>query len=173
MNDREKFVQRWTQDKVNNPANADYDEVVVAEYVLHKIGSQTMEDVEWNDHEHFLAGAEDSNGDEIVMLTPQNDDHIVVAAPGRQSEKWPSSTADINLNGKKYMLVEEPDYPEMLSTFEDYDNAPEGTIVEATFYFQRTFIKSGNLWYSDGVDHTSENMVEMEPTLVLRWGLRR
>jgi hypothetical protein len=58
--------------------------------------------------------------------------------------------------------------PMTLATAEDFDNAPEGTVVTRGNYIAREK-SNGNLWYGCTV-FTNADMAERGPWTVLRWG---
>ena len=109
----------------------------------------TMDNVQWSDEEHYLAGAEDYDGDEVIMLGEINgniqvcDVDQVSVAPVLEHPK------NLTPNGKRYALVEidsqgEGAHPTTLVTLGDYENAPIGTIVD----INGTVVERGrNGWY--------------------------
>lgn len=59
--------------------------------------------------------------------------------------------------------------PATLNTAEDFEDAPEGTIIEATMYPKDVAIKTEDGWYRTGGMHAIA--VEYMPTCrVIRWG---
>ena len=140
----------------------------------------TMDNVQWSDEEHYLAGAEDYDGDEVIMLR-EIDGNIQVCDVGQLGVTFaPTLEHSKNLtpNGKKYELREVVDAPDetiepngrcVLSTAEDYENAPRFTVVSISGKVaERGFLG----WYFTGFesDHGSEYMARLGEGTVLRWG---
>lgn len=59
--------------------------------------------------------------------------------------------------------------PVTLNTTEDFEDAPEGTIAEATTEPNDVYVKTGKLWYVAG-DITEANPTTMPTCRVIRWG---
>lgn len=70
----------------------------------------------------------------------------------------------------RFVLPESLDLdPATLTTHQDFDKAPEGTIVEATMYPKDVAVKTEDGWYRTGGMHAIA--VEYMPTCrVIRWG---
>lgn len=65
-----------------------------------------------------------------------------------------------------------PLYPVTLNTADDFEDAPEGTIIEATIYPKDVAVKTEDGWYRTGGMHAIA--VEYMPTCrVIRWGDRK
>lgn len=140
----------------------------------------TMEGVKWSDEEHHLSGAEDYDGNEVIMLREIDgaiqacdaDQLGVTFAPVMEHPK------NLTPNGKKYELREvvgapdetiEPNRRRVLSTAADYENAPRFTVVSISGKVaERGFLG----WYFTGFesDHGSEYMARLGEGTVLRWG---
>lgn len=145
-----------------------------AEQILAITKKPTMADVDWDDEKHYLAGATTSNGGSVVMLWHDDidTDHIIT-----NHAEWPRDR--LTPNGKKYELREvvdaldetiEPNRRRVLSTVEDYENAPLGTIVSVSEKVAKRDLLG---WYFTGFesDHGSEYMARLGEGTVLRWGL--
>ena len=65
---------------------------------------------------------------------------------------------------------DKPDHPEVLTTVEDYENAPEGTIISRPGGLP--WVKDGGLWRSPIFRDSSESLALgwNQPFNVLRWG---
>ena len=140
----------------------------------------TMEYVKWSDEEHYLSGAEDYDGNEVIML--REIDGIIqvcdVDQPGVTFAPVMEHPKNLTPNGKRYELREvvgaldetiEPNRRRVLSTVEDYENASHGTIVSVS----GTVAERGLLgWRFTGFegDHGSEYMARLGEGVVLRWG---
>lgn len=140
----------------------------------------TMDNVQWSDEEHYLAGAEDYDGNEVIMLRKIYGSIQVCDADQRGVTFAPVMEHPKNLtpNGKKYELREvidaldetiEPNRQRVLSTAEDYENAPRFTVVSI---FGKVAERGFLGWYFTGFDsdHGSEYMARLGEGTVLRWG---
>lgn len=137
-----------------------------AEYILATTPPPTMADVEWDDEKHHLHGATAPDGEEVVMMWPE-DDYIRTA-----QESW--SRDCLTPNGKRYELrevgaPEEPEHPETLVTEQDYENAPEGTIVNID---GTVAIRGVYGWICTGEDaiYRTRGMFDQGEGEVIRWG---
>lgn len=137
-----------------------------AEYILEHTAPKTMADVHWDDEEHHLAGATTPSGIEVVMLWLNTGINHIATDHGLYAR------AMLTPNGKRYELREitEPDHPEVLETVEDYENAPEGTIIARPGCLPWT--KDDGLWRSPIRRESSEDLALCwtPPFNVLRWG---
>lgn len=127
-NDRERLAREWAVAITSVPNIHSAITQAAAEHILATTTEPTMADVEWDDEKYRGAGATDTNGKTWVMS--QNDgDYISCIGLGMNTCGAPAE--ELTPNGKRYKLVEvtEPEHPAMLTTVEDYENAPEGTIV--------------------------------------------
>ena len=138
-NERERLAREWAEIKLAMPTgHLDADVIAAAEHILATTTDPlTMADVEWDHEKHYLAGAHlDASNRDAVMLGTWDDMIVVVDVP-RESDKSNmsllvrSTKNGVTPNGKRYRLVEdvEPEHPETLTTVEDYENAPTGTVV--------------------------------------------
>ncbi|WP_297451730.1 hypothetical protein [uncultured Corynebacterium sp.] len=59
--------------------------------------------------------------------------------------------------------------PATLSTAEDFEDAPEGTIAEATTEPRDVYVNDGGRWWVAG-DNVEANPTTMPPCRVIRWG---
>ena len=124
---KRKQVQRHLEDAGYFPRE---DTMAAIEHILATTTPPTMADVEWDDEKHYLAGATTSEGGSVVMLWHDDidTDHIIT-----DKEEWRRD--QLTPNGKRYELREvtdkpdEPNHPATLTALEDYEDAPEGTIV--------------------------------------------
>lgn len=119
-------------------------EVAAAKVVVEHTAPLTMAYVNWDDEKHHLAGATTDTGKDVVMMwyDPKHTDHII-----SDRDEW--RREQLTPNGKKYELREvtdEDEHPKVLSTEEDYANAPEGTIVVDLTYPDRVSVKLTNGW---------------------------
>ena len=125
MSDRENLARQWAEE-IKSVPHVYHDEKhhAAADHILDTTTPLTMADVEWDYDTHYLAGAIFAGGEEVVMVRPHND--RIVTDKGNLLPEM------LTPNGKKYELREipEPDHPETLVTEEDYQDAPEGTVVQ-------------------------------------------
>lgn len=103
------------------------------------------------------------NGQRVLIVEHEwgEDGLIAVVGPthagSRETEKIVVSRDQVTLD------------PVTLTTAEDFDKAPEGTIVEAAIYPKDVAVKTEDGWYRTGGMHAIA--VEYMPTCrVIRWG---
>lgn len=133
-----------------------------------------MADVEWDDEKHRLAGA-DWNGAPVVMLDTA-EDATIYALEVSGKAMWEILRSLLTPNGKRYELREAGTvkeslivHPETLTTLEDYEGAPEGTIVASNGNWEVPHMKQNGLWWRSGIACDNEFMARnCHP--VLRWG---
>lgn len=65
-----------------------------------------------------------------------------------------------------------PLYPVTLNTAQDFKEAPEGTIVEATEYPKDVAVKTENCWYKAG-NKRAIAAAYMPTCRVIRWGMQQ
>ena len=150
------------------------------EHIMATTTEPTMADVEWDDEKHYLAGAtSEIDNSECVMLAPRNG-MILNAKPGNDRVSLTSSGA-LTPNGKRYELREvgatvssgenvgpdQPQHPATLSTEEDYENAPEGTVVASPDGFAWTKDRVDSWEHPDAWSDDRDMAVSRK---VLRWG---
>ena len=59
--------------------------------------------------------------------------------------------------------------PALLDTYADFNDAPEGTIIEMMAEPKDVYVKEGSIWYRTGDDYAvSAN--ELTKARVVRWG---
>ena len=169
----EKMARRWAESR--NPNSLSEDARAARAYILDHTAPQSMADVEWDAEKHVLAGA---------RLHTDNDEQVDVVMLGKDVSMIDYATLDgkpgyehcsyFTPNGKRYELLEVtdkpecPEHPETLTTLEDYENAPEGTVVAA-----------GRVWvkYETGDWRTTkmswwrmDHHMKGAERRVLRWG---
>lgn len=179
---QEQLAREWA-DYAKNCEVSSPEEQAAAEFILANTKPPTMEDVEWDVAEHYLAGATIAVSQaECVMLSkrengmiataPVDGDHVIFATPGQ-----------LTPNGKRYELREvtvssnesvgpdQQDHPKVLRTVEDYENALNGTVV-AIPGFHTVWVKDRGKW-SNGTDNTwlSDSMGDEDRQVLRRgWG---
>lgn len=133
-NEQEKLAREWAERiKSVPPGYHDQMHHAAADHILATTAPPTMADVEWDDEKHRGLGAVDEAGQEWVML---QDDGGYINCIGLDLNPVGAERGELTPNGKRYELREitEPEHPETLTTVEDYENAPEGTIVKLSEY---------------------------------------
>lgn len=177
MNDAQ-IAREWASKALDNDL---LDEVplegyrAAARYILATTTPPTMADIAWDDDVHAGLCAESADDGVVLMLGPDwvNDhaDHILCRLRPGGIDSLPMSSLT-PLPGPKIDLTPRrepesaPDHPAVLTTREDYENAPEGTIVAAAAGEAWTKGKS-EIWEPYGT--LSEYMPGV-PRQVLRWG---
>lgn len=173
----EKLAREWARtirDVVDqNPTKFNEKARAAADYILANVPETTMDGVVWDYKEHSLAGATRDTDDftlEVVMLTAHGK-YIDYATEdgefgfGRRHEFTP--------NGKRYELHEAtaPTHPEYLVDEDDFEDAPEGTIVASDGYLSTPLVKRYGKWCRDRIEFTAEDLDAVSEQLrVLRWG---
>lgn len=169
-------LRRWAESVLAMPAgHHDEDVIAAAEHILATTTPPAMDEVEWDNEKHRGLGAVDEAGQGWVML---QDDGGYINCIGLDLNPVGAERGDLTPNGKRYELVEvtdkpdqadEPEYPETLTTVEDYENAPEGTIVASNGQWEVPHMKQNGLWWRSGIASDNEFMARnCHP--VLRWG---
>lgn len=121
----------------------------------------TMDEIGWNQDKHFLWEA-DYGRTHVAMLGYSYDDYTILTNQGHISPRHLTPT------GRKYKLVIDDGHPEYLETVQDYEDAPDGTVV-AMHPGGFPLIKHDSIWKSFTWAGRSERM-SREPRRVLRWG---
>lgn len=165
-NDIERLARRWAERITAQPDwKWDPGLTAAAEHILATTTPPTMADVEWGP-EHYLAGATTPEGLEVVMMWHDEHTENIITDEGNIPRYR------LMPNGKTYRLAEvtdEPEHPEVLSTVEDYENAPAGTIVANNG--DSPYTKRGLGDWADRFDdkRSNEGMSDTSRK-VLRWG---
>lgn len=149
-NNTARLAREWAQFELDNAGEfSDKGRIAAAEHILATTTEPTMADVDWDTKKHRMAGADWDGHSPVIMIEEDyfgtivaiTDDGAAVNAPFKK---------DLTPNGKRYELREigEPEHPEVLTTREDYANAPEGTIVARGDY--SPYVKRGpNAWTTE------------------------
>ena len=167
----ENLARRWAESR--NPNSLSEDARAARAYILDHTTPQSMDEVAWSDEEHALAGAVMDIGGgpiDVVMLAGSVDGIDYATLNGKFGYE---PRYYFTPNGKKYKLVEvtdQPEHPETLTTVEDHEDAPIGTVVAATD--RRVWLKNGwGDWEATKYPSSrlSRHMAGTERQ-VLRWG---
>ncbi|WP_295807351.1 hypothetical protein [uncultured Corynebacterium sp.] len=135
-----------------------------ANFILANTPAPTMAEVEWDDDEHHLAGANTHTGLDVVMMRDAADKDCIYTNLGEIPRDW------LTPNRKRYELreISKPEHPETLTTLEDYENAPAGTIVAIGRH--SPYMKCGrNHWTNFLGTDISDKELEDVSRKVLRW----
>ena len=165
-----RLARQWAEKiKADNTITRYEDTHAAAEYILATTTPLTMADVEWDVDEMPGTGAltkhgrlwimRDDAGDAIECISPNLEEIASVAKKG------------LTPNGKRYELVEisdEPEHPETLRTVEDYEDAPQGTIVASPFCAPS--MKQGERWWRNYASYSNNEIAQQDVCQVLRWG---
>lgn len=177
-NEKEKLAREWAESKLAMPTgHLDADVIAAAEHILATTPKPTMADAEWDDEKHFLAGAthKETNAP-LVMIGPVMADKTTDCVALSLKCGYQVENHNLTPNGKRYELreagaPEEPEHPETLTTVEDYENAPEGTIVSVQGAAS-VWVKSDGKWRRCDYDTRTSTSMAGIPRTVLRkgWG---
>lgn len=172
MDDRDNIVRQWAENYLRSAKRED-DPVLyaVAEYAMATTKPLTMADVKWDANLHFLAGATTEDGDEVVMLSVRGESGILTASLDGSREDLEFSASELIPNGKEYDLrkiTDTHDHPDFLEVLEDYEDAPDGTIVINQFGHSLT--KRYDRWDAGSFYLSSEEMSDHTKHRVQRWG---
>ncbi|MDK8242143.1 hypothetical protein [Corynebacterium coyleae] len=174
MNNQEKLARQWAEKYLRYADESDSAELyAAAQIVKANTTKPTMADVEWDVDEMPGTGAltkhgrlwimRDDVGDAIECISPNLAEIAFVAKKG------------ITPNGKRYELREvgddapEPSHPEVLKTVEDYEDAPEGTVVDIC---GTVAIRQRYGWCVTGYRYKLDNdeMFQQGEGVAVRWG---
>lgn len=188
MNNREKATKAIRAWQARHKTEMDSDPAWAAQNLAGDLYSAgllaqdppSMADVDWSDEEHYLAGAYDYDGNEVVMLS-EVDGNIRVCDADNLGVKFVTALehpTNLTPNGKRYTLTtleelhEQEEraraarHTEPLFTAGDYEDASIGTIAACAE--QPPYVKLGkNKWvdsfgdaYSDeGMGGTRRNVL--------------
>ncbi|OFP38120.1 hypothetical protein HMPREF2990_01575 [Corynebacterium sp. HMSC071B10] len=167
-NEPNKEAVEWARNFIHTEAaKADPARKSAAEFILANAPNLSMDQTDWDDRVHHLAGADHLDGGERVMLYPDpaNQNQVVCTD---------SICADDMLipNGKRYQVLELTDdiHPRELLSPGDYDQAPKGTVVSAN---NTIYLFSGDGFWTNSRDDEIMNcldMAEVGKSEVLVWG---
>lgn len=182
MTPENKLAREWSDDylayvgKSNELKEESPRAYAAALFIQKRTDPLTMEGVEWSDQIHLLAGA-DWESTPVVMIEQCDSDTITVLSL-IDREIWTADSASLVPNGKRYTVTElaelgkldetaKPTHPEFLRTAQDYENAPDGTIVASDSGYP--WVKDNGMWHAGYLQHPSTKMESRGKTRVLRW----
>lgn len=161
-----KEIREWAQYSVDNPRLTSPFMVTVAKTMLDLLPEPAIAETGFDFDEHHLAGATTRDGDGVVMLWQDVDETEQIVC---HDSAWAPDC--LTPNGKKYKLVEatEQGHPEVLTTVEDYENAPLHTIVALKGYVP--YVKRGvSVWANTYNSTFGNEEIANTSRQVLRWG---
>lgn len=163
-----QWVEAWVEEPTNHLLAAVY------RHILATTTPPTMGDVVWDDEVHAGLCAEDSHHGLVRMLAADLEGGIwCMTEDGERTWARPRSLTPIpgtrlDLTPRREPAA--PDRPTILSSVEDYDNAPTGTVIA---YADDVAVKRDDgRWYWSGQSGTSwaEDLADADPCTVVRWG---
>lgn len=177
MADKEAIreAREWARQTIQQKDGRLYGEVAAAEAVLELSEEPSLENEEWDRKKHFLLGVTDDDGDNGVLVGSNGSGEFQVYYP-LFNGVLTAFDSNLRPNGKKYQITEEDAAPEVaaaqpktLTTKEDYENAPAGTVVALHLFAPWTKSHNGK-WESGTSSVGSHDLSLSGPHTVLRWG---
>lgn len=157
-------------------SSASWVEREAAKALLDLLPEPTLDEIGWDWDTHHMAGATTRDGDEVVMLWQDVDETEQIIC---DDSAWAPDC--LTPNGKRYELREvavssnenvrpnQPEHPRVLETQQDFEDAPEGTIVTKRGCGPGVLLENG-MWVTTSAEYPSEGMTITAPYTVLRWG---
>lgn len=136
---QEQLAREWA-DYAKNCEVSSPEQQAAADFILANTKSPTVAEIGWDNAQHRRRVAVDEGGVEWVMLY-QRRDGMILEVRHDLAEVRGLRPDRLTPNGKRYELREvtvsqdenvaddQPEHPKWLRTTEDYENAPEFTIV--------------------------------------------
>lgn len=181
-----QIAREWAERAMNQDLSDDVPRCgyrAAARHILDTTTPPTMADIAWDDEAHHLAEAtaawSDGYPSTVIMLNKFGKKIVVYQPSSHYSGMRELNPGILTPTGRKYRLEltppsepaeDTPDHPAVLTTEEDYENAPTGTIVAGDY---------GDPWVKDdlgfwlvgggGGSEISRLMV-FDARRVLRWG---
>ena len=180
-NERERLARQWAEFAKSIPSGSPA-ALAAAEHILATTTPPAMDEVEWDQEKHALTGAVVDVGGgpvDVVMLAGSVDGIDYATLDGKFGY---APRFYFTPNGKRYRLAEvgatvSPDenvgddqgeHPRTLTTEEDYENAPNGTVVTERF---RIWCKNNGAWYAtESVSVCLDWEMSHSARRMLRWG---
>lgn len=180
MTEQERLAREWA---TTTTPQGDMRVRAAIAHIMSTTTPPTMAEIGWEDGEHYFAGAVDEDGDEVVMLGLEGDNIRVVDAEITDCgyTHFLEYPKNLTPNGKRYELrditvsqdekvgADQAEHPKVLRTVEDYENAPDGTIV-AIQGLNTVWIKHGDQWTNGADSSVPSASIARERREVLRWG---
>lgn len=108
------------------------------------LNNGTMDTIVWNDDIHRGMAAIDEGGETWIMQS-EEDDIINLIHPETLAYVW-GHKKHLTPTGERHHFTPEPNHTTTLETFEDYENAPVGTIVASNEY--SPYVKQGKDYWA-------------------------
>ena len=174
-NETARLAREWAE-SVNPKMSNEY-VCAARDHILVTTPEPTMDEVEWDAEKHALAGATLlTDNDEQVDVVMLAKDVSIIDYATLGGEYGCEHCSHFTPNGKRYELREVtdgPEHPETLTTLEDYENAPVGTVVSMPSGLVLMKEWKGT-WRAAGLTYPleTETLVDSSdtPAIVLRWG---
>lgn len=169
-------AREWARQVMDNPGYTSPFMQTVAKTLLDLLPKMTMAELEWEHDLHHLAGATTPDGKEVVMMWLDDVESGLVMC---SNAAWHPDR--LIPNGKRYELrevtvssnenvgLDQPEHPTVLKTEEDFEDAPNGTIVAKSKRSASTKFATGE-WGNPHTRECPQYMAECGPWTVLRWG---
>jgi hypothetical protein len=167
-------VREWAL-RVASSHVADSTAFRAAKVLLELLPKPTMAEIDWEHDIHHLAGATTPDGDDVVMMWLDDVESGLVMC---SNAAWHPDR--LTPNGKRYELrevtvssnenvdLDQPEHPTVLETEQDFEDAPEGTIVARGAAPMTNYGNEG--WCGISPNQSSLMMSTYGPWTVLRWG---
>lgn len=132
MSDLDVQLRQLADKYLQRAGNDDSSELHKALKTIVDTIKPTVHDTGWNEYSHFLAGATDEDGDDIVMLYGRDDDDKILVTLPRSSEDngvWRSNSWDLTPNEKRYELREVGKTDTLVKTFGEYSREEQTEMI--------------------------------------------
>lgn len=178
------IARQWAEGFIKHAGSAqivDADALTAARHILATTTPPTMADIAWDNEVHAGLCAESTDDGVVRMIGPDwvgdHADHIMCYLGDGNFDSLPFASltpipgTSLDLTPRRESVPESTsEHPTTLTTEEDYENAPQGTIVagdHAVPWFKHYL----GFWLACGVDdvETSAEM-PLAARRVLRWG---
>ena len=182
MNGDMAIIREWAEAKVSGRHFATDCDLKVARYILASMPAPTMAETEWDDDVHAGLCAEHPVYGAVRMIgaNPAGDIQFLYAEEGRLRHRWTHPANLTPIPGTKIDLAPRreqgpeptPEHPAVLTTREDYENAPAGTIA-ADDDGAAVKVSDGTWkWTGSELSYRSDDLCygESDPMTVARWG---
>ena len=173
-NNDKKLALDWANTVLADLGHYSNAEHAAARRIIATTPALTMDELEWKDSEHTLAGAtlDIGNGPQNVTMAARIGTSIFyITEDGEPDYKH---ARFFTPNGKHYELHEagaaDVATPKTLATEQDYENAPEGTIVALPGLGSVPLLKRDGKWHRDRLAFGSKELADDSPVAVLRDG---
>ena len=187
MSSDAQIAREWAERVAEESDAYSFAQRTAARHILATTPPPTMADVEWDDDVHSGLCAEHEDYGTVRMLDHDHHDGTILCLTSRLRHEWSAECDLTPLPGTRVDLtprrvdsdeahstrdesVPRPEHPAVLTTEEDYENAPAGTIVAEDFC--DPWVKDDRgFWLSPGEDGAEASLrMSLFARRVLRWG---